>query len=482
MIGFWDSNVWSGLLIIAILFLFMMIAHILRRKIPFLNKSLIPPSVLGGILILIFTTTYKLITGDNFFELDIFSISKSVENTSISINALSGLDILEIITYHALGVGFICMGLRSSKKEKNKQRTKEIFNSGLTTVTTYLIQAIVGLSVTMIAAVILTDLKGFNPAAGIILCLGFGQGTGQALNFGSQYEADYGFIGGANFGLAVAAMGFLVAAIGGVIVLNVLRKKGKVKGESSENSENLDISHYQTTNEIPSGGSIDKLTIQVAFVICIYAIVYLVMYGISALVGEGLRATIFGFNFLFGTIFAVVFKFVLNKLREKKIVNRVYINDFMMNRIGGVAFDIMIVAGIAAIDISTLKSYLGILIIMGILGAISTFLYVMFVSKKLFKEYQYEQFFAMYGMLTGTASTGVILLREIDPNFETPASDNLVYQTLPAIVFGFPLMFLIPFAAKGWTETLLVFSIVIVMFIILTVVLFRSFIFKKKNK
>ncbi len=31
----------------------------------------------------------------------------------------------------------------------------------------------------------------------------------------------------------------------------------------------------------------------------------------------------------------------------------------------------------------------------------------------------------MFGMLTGTASRGMILLREIDPNYETPAANNL---------------------------------------------------------
>ena len=469
MINFWDSKVWSGLLIIAILFAFMMLAHILRRKIPFLNKSLLPPSVLGGVIILIFTTIFKLITKENFFELEIFSMGE-----------MSGISTLEIITYHALAVGFICMGLKSSgNKKHNKKRATEIFNTGITTVTTYLIQALVGLCVTILAAVILTDLNGFNPAAGIILCLGFGQGTGQALNFGTQYQVDYGFKHGADFGLAVAAMGFLVAAIGGVIVLNILKRKGKIVANTDEDSENLDLSHYQTNNEIPVNGSIDKLTIQIALIIMVYAVVYGIMYALG-LVVPGMKGTIFGFNFLLGTLIAVLLKTILNKCREKKLINHVYVNDFMMNRIGGVAFDIMIVAGIAAIDITNLKSYLGILLIMGALGAIVTFAYVMFVSKKLFKDYPYEQFFAMYGMLTGTASTGMILLREIDPNFETPVSDNLVYQNLPAIVFGLPIMFLVPYAAKGWTETITVFIIVAVLLIILLLILFRSFIFKKK--
>ena len=255
MTNFWDSNVWSGLLIIAILFAFMLIAHILRRKIPFLSKSLLPPSVLGGVIILIFTTIFKLVTKENFFELEIFQMGN-----------ISGIGTLEVITYHALAVGFICMGLKSSgNKKHNKKRTTEIFNTGVTTVTTYLIQAVVGLTVTMLAAVILKDLEGFNPAAGIILCLGYGQGTGQALNFGTQYQVDYGFKHGADFGLAVAAMGFLVASIGGVIVLNILKRKGKINVNGNEDSENLDLSHYQTHNEIPVNGSIDKLTIQIAW-------------------------------------------------------------------------------------------------------------------------------------------------------------------------------------------------------------------------
>lgn len=471
MINFWDSKVWSGLLIIAILFAFMMLAHILRRKIPFLNKSLLPPSVLGGVIILLFTTIFKLITKENFFELEVFSMGN-----------MSGISTLEIITYHALAVGFICMGLKSSKNKKhNKKRAAEVFNTGLTTVTTYLLQAVVGLIVTILATVIITDLDGFNPAAGIILCLGYGQGTGQALNFGTQYQVDYGFKHGADFGLAIAAMGFLVASIGGVIVLNILKRKGKISTNVDEDSENLDLSHYQTKNEIPVNGSIDKLTVQIALIIVVYAVVYGIMYLLGELV-PGMKGTIFGFNFLLGTLIAVLLKTILNKCREKKLINHVYVNDFMMNRIGGVAFDIMIVAGIAAIDITNLKSYLGILLIMGALGAIVTFAYVMFVSKKLFKEYKYEQFFAMYGMLTGTASTGMILLREIDPEFKTPVSDNLVYQNLPAIIFGLPIMFLVPYAAKGWTETITVFIIALGLLLVLLIILFRSFIFKKKEK
>ena len=87
----------------------------------------------------------------------------------------------------------------------------------------------------------------------------------------------------------------------------------------------------------------------------------------------------------------------------------------------------------------------------------------------------------MYGMLTGTASTGIILLREIDKDFKTPASDNMVYQNFPAIVLGFPIMFLATLAPVRPVLTLIVF---VAFFVALNVVLFRSKLFgkwKKKN-
>jgi ESS family glutamate:Na+ symporter len=80
-------------------------------------------------------------------------------------------------------------------------------------------------------------------------------------------------------------------------------------------------------------------------------------------------------------------------------------------------------------------------------------------------------------MLTGTASTGIILLREIDGEFRTPASDNMVYQNFPAIVFGFPMMFL---ATLAPTKPILTLIIFVLFFAVMNVILFRSLIFKKK--
>ena len=112
------------------------------------------------------------------------------------------------------------------------------------------------------------------------------------------------------------------------------------------------------------------------------------------------------------------------------------------------------------------------------IGLIFTYAYNRIVAKTLFKDYAEEQFLAMYGMLTGTASTGVILLREVDSEFKTPASDNLVYQNFPAIALGFPMMLLATLAPQKPVLTLIIF---VAFFTVLNVVLFRSKIFKSKK-
>ena len=150
-----------------------------------------------------------------------------------------------------------------------------------------------------------------------------------------------------------------------------------------------------------------------------------------------------------------------------------------MTRVSNFFFDIMVVAGVAAIRLSILENYWGIILILGVVGLLITYFYNRLVAVKLFPEYQEEQFLTMYGMLTGTASTGIILLREIDNDFETPAADNMVYQNFPAIVFGFPMMLLATLAPQKPALTMV---ILIAFFIVMNVILFRSFIFRKRKK
>ena len=457
MVNFWDFNSWGFFNLIAILLLSLLAANMLKRSFRILEETLIPTSVLGGIILLVISSLYKAATGSEMFDTAFFGGQ--------------GTAWLELLTYHTLALGFTASALKSSSRPMNKERSVEIFNTGLTTVATYLLQAFVGMVICIVGAYFLDDLL---EAAGLLLALGFGQGPGQAMNYGGIYELDYGFVGGKSFGLTVASMGFLAASIGGVIYLNIIKRQGKIKLDRGSGISNEQV---EGQNEIPMQESIDKFTVQIALIVVAYMLAYILMSILGNLL-PGMRSTIYGFNFLLGVLAATVLKTVLNALQKRQIIHRHYTNDFLLTRATNFFYDIMVTASIAAIRMSIIGKYLGILLILGLTGMVVTYVYVHFVCKKLFPHYAEQQFLAMYGMLTGTASTGIILLREIDGDFKTPVADNLVYQNFPAMVFGFPILLL---ATMAPTKPYMTLAIVAAFGIAIHILLMRSFLFKKKK-
>ena len=462
MLDFWGYETWGFLLLLSVLLGSLLAGNTLRRKIPLLRESLIPTSVLGGAVLLVVAAIYKWATGNVMFDQPMFGGN--------------GTLILETITYHALALGFIASSLKSTGEKLTGKRATEIFNTGVTTVSTYLLQGIVGLVITILAGFVIKD---FFTGAGILLPFGYGQGTGQALNYGIKFEQleSNPFVGGSDFGLTIAALGFISAALGGVFHLNIKKARGKL-AHSSRTDGSGDSETVELPGEIPMQESVDKMTIQYALILVSYVIAYLFMFFLGKLL-PGMKATIYGFNFLLGVIGAMIVKFALKLLRKSGLMKRQYTNNFLMTRNSNFFFDVMIVSGVAAIRLDKLNSYWGIILILGVFGALFTYLYLRLVCKRLYPDYCEEQFLMMYGMLTGTASTGTILLREIDGNFKTPAADNMVYQNFPAIVFGFPLMIIADLAP---TQPVLTLVILAVFFLAMNIVLFRSVIFKRHQK
>ena len=456
--NFWDFSSWGFFNLIAVLMASLLIANMLKRSVPVLEASLIPTSVLGGGVLLVISAVYNGVTGQELFNTTFFGGK--------------GAAWLELITYHTLALGFTASALKSSENKMTKERTIEIFNTGLTTVSTYLIQALLGMVICIIGALYIDDLL---EAAGLLLALGYGQGPGQAMNYGGIYELDYGFVGGKSFGLTVASMGFLSASIGGVIHLNILKRRGKINLDKGSGVSNEEV---EGANEIPMQESIDKFTVQIALIVVAYLLAYLLMLALGNLL-PGMRSTIYGFNFLLGVLAASLLKTVMNTLQKKNVIHRNYTNNFLLTRATNFFYDIMVTASIAAIRMNIIGKYWAVLLAMGIVGLVVTYIYVYYICRKLFPAYTEQQFLAMYGMLTGTASTGVILLREIDGDFKTPVADNLVYQNFPAMVFGFPILIL---ATMAPTKPYMTLGIVTVFFVAMNILLFRAQLFGKKRK
>ena len=447
-----NTALWNPIIQIGVIAGLILLANVLRRKIPAIRKSLIPTAVLAGFILLVLRTAGI---------------------------APVNMAFLEAVTYHALALGFIAMGLRVPSKDSSTDSLTGS-KSGALIVSTYLVQAIVGLVISLgLAYTVMPDLF---KASGILLPMAYGQGPGQANNVGGTYEA-LGMMGGRSFGLALAAAGYLCACIVGVIYLNIFDRKKKLCRGSDRTivSGSVTVDTFQDEGEIPVAESVDKLSVQVALVALVYLLTYLITWGIVSLleaVAPGLAATVstllWGFNFIVGSVVAMGCRVLFKGLRKAKIMGRQYQNNYLLSRISGLAFDLMIVTGIASINPEDLSGMWLPFVLMAVAGGVVTFIFLRVMCNKLYPTYTYEGFFSMYGMLTGTLSSGVLLLREIDPNFETPAANNLVVGSSFGIIFGAPLLVLISMAAKGELMVWLVFGLILIYLALLMLFIFKA--------
>ncbi|MEN6593804.1 MAG: hypothetical protein ABFC31_02475 [Clostridiaceae bacterium] len=435
-----NQSLWNIVIQFGIIAAAVLISTLLRRRVPFIRKSLMPIAVLAGFLLLILRST-------GILNLD----------TSM----------LETMTYHGIAIGFIALSLRIPSAEAQDKGNLIAAKSGALIVSTYLMQALLGFAVILpLAYTVMPDLF---KAAGILLPMGYGQGPGQANNVGGTYEA-LGFTGGRSFALAIAAAGYLCACIVGVIYLNVLARKGKLrKIQHDEISGSVNVDAFEDRGEIPVSESVDRFSMQVALVVIVYFATYLVTWGITAglaavsqSLSDSLSSILWGFNFIVGSSLAMLLRVVLKKLKNKKLMTRQYQNNYLLSRISGVAFDLMIIAGIASIDIGDLTGLWVPFLLMAVSGGVVTLLYLQWLCRKLYPTYYYEGLSSMYGMLTGTISSGILLLREIDPEFETPAANNLITGSSTGILFGVPMLIFIGMAAKSDTMLWITIGIVAV--------------------
>jgi len=422
-----NTMLWSFILQMGMLAAILIAANIIRRKVPLIKKILMPTAVLAGFIALILRTF-------NIVKLDV--------------------RLMEMVTYHTIAIGFIALSLIIPKKETSYSKVFIGAKSGALIVSSYLLQGIVGLSITIgLASTIRPNL--FR-AAGILLPMGFGQGPGQANNVGSTYET-LGFSGGQAFGLSIAAMGFLTACTFGVIYLNILRRKNLLrKVDETAVRQPPSIDDYESKNEIPVSESIDKFSIQVALVLVVYFATWALASGLTKILqstgtdfAKSLIPIIWGFNFIFGSLLAVTLRGLIKLFRNTGFMTRQYQNNYLLARIAGYSFDLMIVTGICTINFEKLAGLWLPFIALCIAGAAVTLFYLRWICKKLYPDYYFEGLLSMFGMMTGVISSGVLLLREADPKFETPAANNMVLGSSFAIGFGFPMLILIGMAPKS---------------------------------
>lgn len=392
------------MLIFGFLSTMLLIGIFLRTKTKFFQSFLIPSCLLGGLLGLIFISTGII----------------KVEATK-----------LETFAYHFFNISFISVGLSHSNENEKAIRGKDYVRGSLwmaiTQSISFSLQAVIGGLV-----VILFGVFGYKlfPTFGFLVPLGFEEGPGQALSFGKVWET-VGFEHAATIGLTFAAIGFLVSFFVGVPLANWGIRKGHCTLTPSALPKHFlkgiipkDQEKESAGNLTMHSGNIETLAFHAALIGLVYILTYAFTLSLGKILPPDIGKMLWGFFFFFGMVIAFLLRIIMKRLGIEH-----FIDSGLQRRITGWSVDYLIISTVMAIQLVVLWKYIIPVSIIAISGGLFTTLIVVYLGRRLW-SYNIERSVAIYGAVTGTVSSGLLLLRIVDPEFKTPVAVEIGLMNL----------------------------------------------------
>ncbi|ERJ13668.1 sodium/glutamate symporter family protein [Haloplasma contractile] len=466
---------WQSVLMFCYIFFFMFIAKMCKEKLGIFKSIVIPTALFAGFIGMIF--------GPNLLgkvSFDLFG-----QSFKLGLNYDQGF--YENVVIHTMAIGFIALALTDKKTNKSSKSIE----SGIFIVLTYLLQGLVGML--MIFLMVNTFWPDLFYGLGLMLPLSFGQGPGFSATIGKGWIEQTGISYIISYGLSLSTMGFLIGGLVGVILLNYYIKKHnlkpvklrELKGVQEKNIE------FKTLDEV---NFFDNLTVQLTWIAMVYMSAFIVTYVLVNLIhnnlgdiGQTIGGIVSSLTYLFGVILALIFKRILKSLQHRGHRTKPLLSSYMMQNISSFAFNIMIAASVMAIRIDMISDFLPALLIVGIVGAIVTITFVVFLAKKIYPVNTIEYTLILFGMLTGTASTGMALLRGVDPNLEKDVEEDVaVLGSAIALPIALPIIIVLGFPVQAFKNpsyhyyNLIAFGVLAIYFIVL--ILFLLWFSKRKNQ
>ena len=379
----------------------LFVAKIIRAKVKLVQKLYIPSALIAGVLGLFF--------GHQFLDVIPFSS--------------------EISSYSGMLIAVLFATMFLGKKEKASFK-KMISNVGDTfLVNTFAEVFQYGLFI-IIGVVLLPLLfSGINSAFGLMLPAGFIGGHGSAAAIGSAL-ADNGWDEATSIGQTFATVGLILGIVCGVLFINIAARRGYtkvVKGVDALPEEMLtglipQEKRNALGDETVSSMSIDSISWHLSLVLAAVGSAYLINMGLVKLL-PSVSFPVYGL----ALICSVIIQWVLRLIKMDE-----YVDKRTVTHIGSSATDYLVGFGVASINISIVVKYWLPILLLVVLGFALVAFVLFFVSRKFFRNYWFERGIYIYGMSTGVMATGVILLRIVDPKFETGVLED----------FGFAWIFL----------------------------------------
>ncbi len=383
----------DGLVTFAWIGVFLVVGMILRAVFPVFRKYLIPACIIGG--------TVGLVC-QNLGLLDATGFGYN-RNT------------MQLIVFHIFNLTWVFVGLRVPVKEENAASSssrKAFWATGLLMMLSTLGAVVVGVATATLALVGLNDGPG---TLGFLTSQAFVTGPAQSLVIANIWQGASTFTGLPDYALASGAMGFAVAILVGIPLLNIIARKKKIDLISCPTEEEacgfynecspMEEAGVQTT----SSTSIDVLAWHIGIGLATYFLAYVIAVLIYLVSPPVIQIVIWSLFFIFTAMVGIVVRTIIVKINKGHLLCS-GINTRITNSI----VDFLICSTFMSITIGNFAQYMipffvscvAVTLVVGV---------VLWMFTRRLKEDGAETFAYLFGNLTGTTSTAFILLRLLDP-------------------------------------------------------------------
>jgi glutamate:Na+ symporter, ESS family len=404
---------------------FILVGRFIRQRIQILRSLFIPSSVVAGIFALllgpgVLGAVITTVNPESPFVNGVFSENIRLvwsQSPSIFIN----------VVFATIFLGQSIPGVREIWRQASPQAAfAQTFAWG---------QYVVGLLLTI---TILTPIFGLPPIAACLIEVAFEGGHGTAAGMAETFK-ELGFAAGADLSLALATVGLVSGIICGTWLIDWGRRTGRIQvsQELLVGLEHTNTDHPDETPIIKAARAnllrdllIDPLSLNFGFVGLAIAIGWLILEALRFLESitwgsGGFRLMPYVPLFPIALIGGIIVQIILVRTGRSYLISRA-----LIDRIGGLALDLVIVTALATISLSVLGQNFAPFLILSVAGIVWNVCVFVFLAPRLLPFYWFERGIGDMGQSMGVTATGLLLLRMVDPDNRSGAFESFAYKQL----------------------------------------------------
>ena len=380
---------WTIVVDLGIISALMLLGKLIRVKVKGIQRFLIPPAVLAGIM--------GLVLGPEV----------------LGWLPLSG----SLGTYAGILIAFVFAALPFTSTSKAREVAKVKRMWGYSQGGMLLQWGFGGL----LGILLLGQIWPLNDSFGITMPAGFCGGHGSAAALGDAF-AGFGQDEVLTLAMTSATFGIICSIVIGLIFLRIGTKRGysACLTEAEKLPEELRTGVVEKANRKSIGEgifstiSVSTLTFNLSIIGLVVLGGYLISKGVSR-VAPMLELPVFSCSYIVG----ILVKFVCDRTKVTE-----YVCPETSSSLSGMFTDYLVAFGIASIKISVVSQYLVPMLVLLFAGLIFTACYIYIAAKYIFKEYWFEKAMFSWGWFTGTMAMGMALLRIADPDSRSHCVDH----------------------------------------------------------